>query len=376
MKGIVMEKNNNKVIIMTNDGEFLEVSERKNVQIGEEIIINNNMNKNNIMKRFIATAAILVLVLTGTFGAYGYCTPYGYVNVDINPSVEITYNLFNRVIDIKGLNDDGNKIVEKVENYKNKSIDSIVNEIVDKAIEDKYIESENENTVLVTITEDGKKIDDKKIFSSVKKHINETETESELLVIKNDKKSLESAREKDLSPGRMALINKALKTNKESSFEEISKKSVKEIVSIIKGSRKREKKEFKNKKKQAKNEKKNKKDKLDKERKADKEDKKNNKQNKDTNKKDKEKVNSKKDKEWKANKQNIKVNKNKNNKTKDEDREKINSKKDSEWKANKQNNNGNKNTKEKVDKSQDNKNKKNKSNDKKDNKNNGNKNKK
>ncbi|MTI68637.1 MAG: anti-sigma factor domain-containing protein [Firmicutes bacterium] len=374
MKGIVMEKNNNKVIVMTNDGEFLELNKSKNVQIGEEIIINNNMNKNNIMKRFIAAAAILVLVLTGTFGAYGYCTPYGYVNVDINPSVEITYNLFNRVIDIKGLNDDGNKIVEKLENYKNKPIDSIVNEIVDKAIEDKYIESENENTVLVTITEDGKKIDDNKIYSSVKKHIDETETESELFVIKNDEKSLESAKEKDLSPGRLALINKALKTNKETSFEEISKKSVKEIVSIIKESKKSEKKELKNKKKQAKNEKKKKEkeQKENKDRKADKQDKKNNKQNKDT----KEKINSKKDKEWKADKQNIKVNKDKsiikNNKTKDEDREKTNSKKDSEWKANKQNNNGNK-TKEKNDKSQGNKNK---NNDNKDNRNNGNKNKK
>jgi len=258
MKGIVMEKDKENVIVMTNDGQFLEIrSPDKDIEIGQEIIVSRR--KNTMIRRFVAAAAVMIMMITGSYGVYGYYNPYGYVNVDINPSIEISYNLYDKVIDLKGLNDDGERVVGEIKDFKNKPIDKVLNTIVDRAVEDEYIKPDKENTVLVTITEDGSKIDDDSIYKSIDSHIKDTSTSTEVIIIENDKRTNEKAKKHKRSPGKTALIKKAFKSNNDLKIKEISKKSVKEIMAIIKDNKKLDKKQME--KKGAKENKKEKKDK-------------------------------------------------------------------------------------------------------------------
>ena len=52
-----------------------------------------------------AACAACLLLTVGSL--WLYLTPAAYISVDVNPSVELTVNRFDRVISLKGLNDDG-----------------------------------------------------------------------------------------------------------------------------------------------------------------------------------------------------------------------------------------------------------------------------
>lgn len=267
MRGIVIEKNDNRLIIMTNEGQFLEMkSYDKTVEIGQEIEVKNTtVYKPEVFRKIASIAAAIIIFLSGGYGILGHYMVYGYVDVDINPSVELSYNLYKRVISVKGLNEDGINLLTKIKDYKNKPIQAVVNKVIDSAIEEEYIKSNEENTVLVTITENKNEINDKTILREIDTHIKSSSIEAEVVVVKSDKKSFEDAKQSNLSPGKLKLIEKAADVNKHINPKEIQEKSVKEIMNIIKESKKNDKEldkinkkvEKEEEKKDKKNEKKN-----------------------------------------------------------------------------------------------------------------------
>lgn len=66
------------------------------------------------LRRWFAAAACLVLVLAA-LGAYGvYRIPSAYVDIDVNPAIELTVNPFGAVIAAEALNDDGLLVLDGV----------------------------------------------------------------------------------------------------------------------------------------------------------------------------------------------------------------------------------------------------------------------
>lgn len=62
----------------------------------------------------IALAACAVLIALGIGGgAYAYQTPIAYVGIDINPSIELGVNYFDRVVSAEGVNADGQDILSE-----------------------------------------------------------------------------------------------------------------------------------------------------------------------------------------------------------------------------------------------------------------------
>lgn len=62
----------------------------------------------------IALAACAVLIALGIGGgAYAYQTPVAYVGIDINPSIELGVNYFDRVVGAEGVNADGQDILSE-----------------------------------------------------------------------------------------------------------------------------------------------------------------------------------------------------------------------------------------------------------------------
>lgn len=63
----------------------------------------------------IALAACAVLIALGIGGgAYAYQTPVAYVGIDINPSIELGVNYFDRVVSAEGDNVDGQDILSEI----------------------------------------------------------------------------------------------------------------------------------------------------------------------------------------------------------------------------------------------------------------------
>ena len=68
----------------------------------------------SVFVRIAAAAACLLLFLCGG-GSYLYFTPTAYISIDINPSLEIGVNRFDRVISVKGYNDDGTALAASLD---------------------------------------------------------------------------------------------------------------------------------------------------------------------------------------------------------------------------------------------------------------------
>lgn len=66
--------------------------------------------------RPLVTAAACAACLLVTLGSlWVYFTPAAYISVDVNPSLELAVNRFDRVISVTGLNDDGDALAQTLD---------------------------------------------------------------------------------------------------------------------------------------------------------------------------------------------------------------------------------------------------------------------
>lgn len=66
--------------------------------------------------RYLATAmACLVLLLVGIGGYQFYFTPTSVLSIDINPSLELGVNRFDKVVTVQGYNEDGQALADSLE---------------------------------------------------------------------------------------------------------------------------------------------------------------------------------------------------------------------------------------------------------------------
>lgn len=57
--------------------------------------------------RWVLVLSILMVLLGGM--VYSYLSPWTYVSLDINPSIEYVVNRYGRVVEVQGMNEDGKK---------------------------------------------------------------------------------------------------------------------------------------------------------------------------------------------------------------------------------------------------------------------------
>jgi len=149
--------------------------------------------------------------------SYTYFQPHGYINVDINPSVEITYNIFNRVIDIKSINDDGIKIIEDNLDIDNMKTEDAVEKIIIKAEELGFINESKENLVLITVTSKNEKDALKYDGESFKSG------EYEVAVIKANEEEHQEALKQGISTAKVVIVKMIKKENSEDKREKLQK---------------------------------------------------------------------------------------------------------------------------------------------------------
>lgn len=65
-------------------------------------------------RRLVAAMACFVCLLLGLGGYQAYFTPTSAISLDVNPSLELGINRFDKVISVQGLNDDGQALSEQL----------------------------------------------------------------------------------------------------------------------------------------------------------------------------------------------------------------------------------------------------------------------
>lgn len=162
MNYLVLETHPAYVVVLDEQGRFLKAA-NQNYQVGQQLgqIIPFRQPKPEIswVKKSMASlaglAACLCLVLGGYFGYYQpNFTAYGSLLVEINPQVELTLSQTHRVLNLGAQNEDGQVLIEDYD-YQNKDGDTVVEELVTRAMELGFLS----NGESVTLTVQGQDAD-------------------------------------------------------------------------------------------------------------------------------------------------------------------------------------------------------------------------
>jgi hypothetical protein len=205
IRGIVMEISPNSATVMTNDGEFVRVKKpSSNIILGQEITSAEYLNSRpNFIKYGVLAAAIMLMLIPFTYFKQAYAT-VGYVNVDINPSLEMAINKYNKVNSVVPLNDDAVKFID---NMALKGLDN--NEALDRIITTAktmgYISNEKENNIEIAIVNlNGNKlgISEKYLVKQAEKAVTDIDVDATIKVQKADEKAHDEAKKENVSTNK------------------------------------------------------------------------------------------------------------------------------------------------------------------------------
>ncbi len=187
------------------------------------------------MKYALAISACLLIMIIG-FSTY--YVPVNDIYIDVNPSIEIKTNMFDKVIVVNAKNDDGTSIVNSVD-VKNKDIETAIDDIMNEMISQGYIKSElTDNAILISVNakseEQAKEISDS-IDKSVNNNLNENNISA--VVMKQELNSMKDlqalSKETGVSVGKLQFIQKMIdKNNEKTDASSLYNLKIKELLAF------------------------------------------------------------------------------------------------------------------------------------------------
>jgi hypothetical protein len=166
MKAVIVEIKGSNAAVLSEDGRISQIKNR-NYKIGQEVAMSNN----SYTKWALTAAAAMLLFVTP---AWAYMTPYSYVSLDVNPSFEFSINRFDRVLEVKAVNDDAEEMVQEIniDGLKNKEIKVAVRNVLTELKNQGYItEGEDGGVVVATSSKSEEKTNN--LAAALKTAVNE-----------------------------------------------------------------------------------------------------------------------------------------------------------------------------------------------------------
>ncbi len=153
MKGTIVEQKKKFWIVLDEKGRFRKVSiyHTLGLEVGDQMEIEASKPRMNWRGATAIAAAMAIL-----FSGWLYQVPYGFMVVDINPSTELVYNRFHRVLRVNPLNEDAEGLVQV--QLKHRSLEDAVKEVVASAEEAGFLKKDG--YVLLTNQEKKNRIDE------------------------------------------------------------------------------------------------------------------------------------------------------------------------------------------------------------------------
>lgn len=202
----------------------------------------NNILGGIFMKRKIALAlsACTILGLGGGTYTYAATTPVAYVSMDINPSVELGVNAFDKVISVEAYNEDGENVLENT-NLVNYDVDNAVSTVISNAISEGYINEDGSSAIEITTATDKEKVATKleeSLNEIVDKTLDNNDVEAEIGTENVALARRDEARKLGITPGKLNLIQKLQELDPTIQVEDYKSSSVKDIQKKTKELRK------------------------------------------------------------------------------------------------------------------------------------------
>lgn len=118
-KGVIVQLDYNTAHILRNDGSFVSCPRDMLWQVGDVVTIPRRM-RFSLKTAVVLFAALLILIIVPAFVIFNI--PATYIEISVNPSVQLTLNRFDRVLSAEGLNDEAVDLLQGV-SYKNLTLE-------------------------------------------------------------------------------------------------------------------------------------------------------------------------------------------------------------------------------------------------------------
>ncbi len=251
MNGIVMEVRKNQAVILSDDGN-VSIINNKNYELGQVIIMKKDKTLNSkLIKKVVGIASVFALAAVSSFA---YTTPTSYVSLDVNPSIEYSLNMFDKVLTVKAVNEDGQEIVANLE-VKNLEISEAVQKTIDKLLQEGYITDDENAGIVIAISNDDEEKSQElatELEQETQEYIDEVDDSASTSAVEVEveavgKARVEEAKTLGVTPGKLNLVEKLIASYgdtkvkadySEDELKDMLNMSVKEINKTIKENRK------------------------------------------------------------------------------------------------------------------------------------------
>jgi len=244
--GVILKIKKNSVIVMTDKLDFVELIRKPGMHRGQRVyftsldLCNSSLwflDSKKLLK-YASIVASVAAVFVMLFIGYSFLfigNEYAYVDIDINPSIEMTINKKENVIKAEALNNDGQILLDSVK-VKNMNLTEAVSLLINKSKEIGFIDSYNNKILLTTAlsTDKPSKNENEELMSmisSLKEITDKSGLESK--VIQLTYKDRKEAMENGLSMCKYYIYTKAKDEGIQMTIEEVKNSSISTLLSKV-----------------------------------------------------------------------------------------------------------------------------------------------
>jgi hypothetical protein len=244
-KGIVMELEGKRAVVMTRQGEFVETKRvLPGWKVGDEVEVSfaPSFRWQETMKWTAAVAALFLVVMMGLPWFNGGTTHAvaAWVTVDINPSVELSVNAKGKVVAATALNADGEKLINELD-LDGLKISEATSLLLAEADHQGFITEDGGDVVVTTmVTDNNKELQTNiqaEVETAIQQEIPRLQHAVKATVVAADEQLREEAKQQNISPGHYAIYLAAKENGVEVDLEDFQNHSIHELAKENKGLR-------------------------------------------------------------------------------------------------------------------------------------------
>ena len=220
---------------------FDKILEKTLAYEGDTKIIEMPKRNNTFLRKMVSVAAAVAIILTSGFAGFAIANfekVDSIISFDVNPSIEIKINRNEKILEAKGLNEDGKLVLGNMD-LEGSNISVAVNAIVGSMVRNGYID-ELSNSILITVDNRDEKRSaelEKMLADEINAILTSENFDAEVIsqTVKKSKEIVKLAEEYGITSGKAQLIKQITDKNDKYKFKDLATLTINQLNMILSG---------------------------------------------------------------------------------------------------------------------------------------------
>lgn len=210
--------------------DAVQASEAQKTQTAQAVL-GSMRRRPSRWRRPLVTAALCLLLVLGVGGYHLYTTPTTVLSIDVNPSLEMDINRFDRVVSVSGYNADGVALAERLD-VRGARYDEAVDALMaDRTVSDCMARGEDLSIAVVQ-----SETSDQAQCDAVLDYVSSCTMEANnahCYMLESDTAQMDDAHDAGLSCGKYHLYEALRRAGVAITEDEVRTKSVRELEALL-----------------------------------------------------------------------------------------------------------------------------------------------